>query len=83
AVGLSTNLFPSFTLGCGAVGGSSTSDNVTPKHLFDIRRIAYDTGELSYGHNTPTHSADVTSKKESVDVEKITQMIINELKKMS
>jgi acetaldehyde dehydrogenase (acetylating) len=48
AVGLSTNLFPSFTLGCGAVGGSSTSDNVTPKHLFDIRRIAYDTGEFSY-----------------------------------
>ena len=48
AVGLSTNLFPSFTLGCGAVGGSSTSDNVTPEHLFDIRRVAYDTEKLSY-----------------------------------
>ena len=29
-VGLTTALFPSFTLGCGAVGGSATSDNVTP-----------------------------------------------------
>ncbi|WP_375751009.1 acetaldehyde dehydrogenase (acetylating) [Vibrio sp. HN007] len=48
AVGLSTNLFPSFTLGCGAVGGSSTSDNVTPEHLIDIRRVAYDTEELTY-----------------------------------
>ncbi len=83
AVGLSTNLFPSFTLGCGAVGGSSTSDNVTPEHLFDTRRIAYDTGELSYGGNTPTPSADVTPKTESINVEAITQMIVNELKKMS
>ncbi len=83
AVGLSTNLFPSFTLGCGAVGGSSTSDNVTPEHLFDTRRIAYDTGELSYAGNTPTPSADVTPKTESINVEAITQMIVNELKKMS
>jgi acyl-CoA reductase-like NAD-dependent aldehyde dehydrogenase len=33
AVGLTTSLFPSFTLGCGTVGGSSTSDNVTPRGL--------------------------------------------------
>ncbi|MBI5520473.1 MAG: acetaldehyde dehydrogenase (acetylating) [Desulfovibrio sp.] len=42
AVGLSTGLFPSFTLGCGAVGGSATSDNVTPMHLLNVRRVAYD-----------------------------------------
>lgn len=45
AVGLSTSLFPSFTLGCGTVGGSSTSDNVTPLHLINIRRVAYDLGD--------------------------------------
>lgn len=40
-VGATTNLAPAFTLGCGAVGGSATSDNVTPLHLIDIRRVAY------------------------------------------
>ncbi|WED21120.1 acetaldehyde dehydrogenase (acetylating) [Vibrio sp. JC009] len=83
AVGLSTNLFPSFTLGCGAVGGSSTSDNVTPEHLIDIRRVAYDTEELSYSHNTPTNDTNGTSTEGSVDVEMITKMIVNELKKMA
>jgi acetaldehyde dehydrogenase (acetylating) len=40
-IGASTNLFPSLTLGCGAVGGSSTSDNVGPMNLLNIRRAAY------------------------------------------
>lgn len=44
AVGLTTGLFPSFTLGCGAVGGSATSDNVTPLNLMNVRRVAYDLG---------------------------------------
>ncbi|WP_375751027.1 acetaldehyde dehydrogenase (acetylating) [Vibrio sp. HN007] len=83
AVGLSTNLFPSFTLGCGAVGGSSTSDNVTPEHLIDIRRVAYDTEELSYSNNAPNNDTSVASSEGSVDVEMITKMIISELKKMS
>jgi len=40
-IGASTALFPSLTLGCGAVGGSSTSDNVGPMNLLNIRRAAY------------------------------------------
>lgn len=44
AVGLTTGLFPSLTLGCGAVGGSATSDNVTPMNLINIRRVCYDLG---------------------------------------
>lgn len=38
--GASTGLFPSFTLGCGTWGGSSTSENVTPMHLVNIKRVA-------------------------------------------
>lgn len=41
AIGASTNLTASLTLGCGAVGGSATSDNVSPLNLIDIRRMAY------------------------------------------
>ena len=46
AVGYSTSLPPSFTLGCGAGGNNITSDNITPLHLIDIKRIAYETREV-------------------------------------
>lgn len=45
-IGATTMLPPSLTLGCGAVGGSSTSDNITPLNLLNYRRIAYGTQEL-------------------------------------
>lgn len=40
-IGFTTGLAPSLTLGCGTLGGSSTSDNVTPLHLINIKRLAY------------------------------------------
>jgi acetaldehyde dehydrogenase (acetylating) len=45
-VGATTNLLPSLTLGCGAVGGSSSSDNIGPLNLINIRRLAYGVKEL-------------------------------------
>ncbi|MBU3145255.1 acetaldehyde dehydrogenase (acetylating) [Clostridium sp. CF012] len=45
--GASTGLIPSFTLGCGTWGGSSVSENVTPMHLINIKRIAYGTKDCS------------------------------------
>jgi acetaldehyde dehydrogenase (acetylating) len=42
SVGYSTGLFPSMTLGCGAVGGNSTSDNIGPQHLMNLKRLAYE-----------------------------------------
>ncbi|MGQ9635899.1 MAG: aldehyde dehydrogenase family protein, partial [Bryobacteraceae bacterium] len=41
SVGITTNLLPSMTLGCGAAGGNSTGDNVGPLHLINIKRLAY------------------------------------------
>lgn len=45
-VGATTNLAPALTLGCGAVGGSATSDNITPLNLINIRRVAFGAKEL-------------------------------------
>lgn len=42
-IGASTSLFPALTLGCGAVGGSSSSNNISPRDLMDIRRVAWGT----------------------------------------
>ncbi|MFB3828410.1 MAG: aldehyde dehydrogenase family protein [Bryobacteraceae bacterium] len=41
STGGTTNLWPSMTLGCGAAAGNSTSDNVGPLHLINIKRLAY------------------------------------------
>ncbi len=41
-IGATTGLFPALTLGCGAVGGSSTSNNISPMDLINIRRVAWD-----------------------------------------
>ena len=43
AIGLTTGLDPSMTLGCGGWGGNITSDNISPKHLLNIKRLAYET----------------------------------------
>jgi len=41
-IGASTSLFPALTLGCGAAGGSSSSNNISPLDLINIRRVAWD-----------------------------------------
>ncbi|QUG43560.1 aldehyde dehydrogenase family protein [Psychrobacillus sp. INOP01] len=47
AVGGTTGLMPSMTLGCGTFGGNITSDNVTAKHLLNIKRMAYGIKEVN------------------------------------
>lgn len=57
AIGFSTDLTPSMTLGCGSWGGNVTSDNVSPIHLMDIKRVAFETkpvgGRKSVIQNQP------------------------------
>lgn len=68
-IGASTNLMPALTLGCGAVGGSSTSDNIGPANLFNIRRVAYGVRELEElrGSDAPcTTSVGMDASKEDL-----------------
>ena len=63
-VGASTGLSPSFTLGCGTWGGSSVSENVTPMHLVNIKRVAYgikDCATLVSSDPTFTHGAQLAA----------------------
>ena len=43
SVGMTTGLDPAMTLGCGGYGGNITSDNIGPRHLLNIKRLAYET----------------------------------------
>ena len=63
SIGLTTGLDPSMTLGCGGWGGNITSDNISPKHLLNIKRLAYETsparrrGDLAGGRSRPEGAA--------------------------
>ena len=73
AVGLSTNLAPALTLGCGAIGGNATSDSVTPMHLVNIRRVAYDTGHYRC-------QAGQEDGMKGIDIEQIIKLVEERLK---
>ncbi len=72
AVGLSTGLAPSFTLGCGTVGGSATSDNVTPLHLINKRAMAY---------GLEAEAPAPVKEEENIDIDAICAMVMEALSK--
>ncbi len=41
AVGYSTNLAPAMSLGCGPQAGNITSDNITARHMVNLKRVAF------------------------------------------
>jgi acetaldehyde dehydrogenase (acetylating) len=41
AIGASTGFAPAMTLAPGGIGGSVVSDNITVKHLMNIKRLGY------------------------------------------
>ena len=70
-IGATTQLFPALTLGCGAVGGSSSSNNISPMDLINIRRVAWGTEEKQ-----------PQIKEETGDlVEQITRRILQQLER--
>lgn len=71
AVGLSTGLAPSLTLGCGTIGGSATSDNVTPLHLINTRWVAYDL----------EGQEEKSKETEELDIEYLCKLVYAELSK--
>lgn len=46
AAGATSKLMPSMTLGCGSFGGNITSDNITARHLINIKKVASGTKEV-------------------------------------
>src|ERR671929_1355853 len=66
AIGFSTALPPSMTLGCGSWGGNVTSDNVSPLHLMDIKRVAFETRPVKSAR--PVVSAQPTAAKQQPEV---------------
>lgn len=76
AVGLTTGVMPSFTLGSGGIGGAITGDNITARHLINIKRLAYEI-------KTPPPQAllpgDPPSGPRPEEIERLVQDILNEI----
>ena len=54
SIGLTTGLDPAMTLGCGGFGGNITSDNISPRHLLNIKRLAYGIREAPRSAGRPS-----------------------------
>jgi acetaldehyde dehydrogenase (acetylating) len=80
AIGLTTGVIPSMTLGAGGVGGSITGDNVTTQHLFNVKRLAY---ELSAPPAAAMTQGAPKPGPSPQEIEKAVRSAVEELLKLS
>lgn len=78
-VGATTNLFPALTLGCGAVGGSATTNNVGPMDLINIKRVAYGVKELDEIRNSAPGGSNNASACSEEMIDLLVKRIMKEL----
>ncbi|MFD3260372.1 acetaldehyde dehydrogenase (acetylating) [Paenibacillus lentus] len=78
-IGGTTALPPALTLGSGAVGGSSTSDNISPLNLLNIRRLAYGVKELEDLMEPVPQSYPEGSTINLADKEQLIDMIVKRI----
>jgi acetaldehyde dehydrogenase (acetylating) len=61
SIGLTTGLDPAMTLGCGGWGGNITSDNISPRHLLNVKRVAYELRPALRSGSSPEATASATA----------------------
>jgi acetaldehyde dehydrogenase (acetylating) len=76
AIGLTSGVMPSLTLGPGGLGGAITGDNITAEHLINIKRLAYETlppppEAFSRGEALPGPSAQ--------EIERVVRQVIDQV----
>lgn len=69
AVGYTTSLNPSLTLGPGTWGGSIISENVTAKHLMNVKYLAFETNPVNHGDSVSSLSSNKTGSGFIDDIE--------------
>jgi acetaldehyde dehydrogenase (acetylating) len=80
AIGFTTGVMPSLTLGAGGIGGSITGDNITVYHLFNIKRLAYETVPPPEQVINPVVQSPGIS---SAEIERMVQSVLQEFLKKS
>lgn len=75
-IGAETALFPALTLGCGAVGGSSSSNNIGPLDLINLRRVAWGNEKPE----PPQPEAPAQPEPDSALIARLTEEILKKLR---
>lgn len=86
AIGATTGIFPSMTLGCGSAGGNITSDNIGPQHLFNKKRVAFGINEMKTnkpGNGYKNQSNVETQEKPSINRAEIVDIVKNVLEELN
>jgi acetaldehyde dehydrogenase (acetylating) len=79
-IGMTTGIMPSLTLGPGGIGGAITGDNVTVYHLFNIKRMAFETSRPPEAAMRPgTVPAGAVYAPSPQDLEKIVREVVGEI----
>ncbi len=78
AVGFTTGVMPSMTLGSGAIGGSITGDNITVYHMFNVKRLAY---ELTPPPDIVFRPAAPAAGPTPQEIEAVVREVVNEILK--
>lgn len=79
-IGASLNIVPALTLGCGAIGGSATSDNVGPLHLVNIKKVAYGVREIEHFRGGSSNEATCSnSSLSSSDTEELVNLLVKKI----
>lgn len=79
-IGLTTQVMPSMTLGSGGIGGSITGDNITVYHLFNVKRMAYETVPPPEAAMRPgTTPAGPLFAPEADELEKIVDEVVQQI----
>lgn len=85
-IGGSTGMLPSLTLGCGAIGGSATSENVGPQHLINVRVVAEGLLELEEIRKNTEEAIAAPCKPAltaaNIDVDELVMEIVKRLQAM-
>jgi acetaldehyde dehydrogenase (acetylating) len=53
STGITANVFPAMTLGCGAIAGTITGDNIGPHNLINTKRLAYEVRKAEEAFEAP------------------------------
>lgn len=78
SAGITTNLFPSFTLGSGSAGNGMTADNVSPLNLIYIRKVGYGVRNGAQALKQLVGSAVGEKPAEAVTLEQMVRLLLEQ-----
>ena len=76
AIGLTTGVMPSLTLGSGGVGGAITGDNISAQHMFNVKRLAY---ELTHRHRQHLCPVETPPEPKPEEIERVVREIVKQI----